>query len=655
MTTPAAIPPPVESSNTDEVIVALGALLLAGATVAAATKVLGTLAGVGAKLAGAVFKDRKLSKLLGKKVTKPGQNAATSALIRHAAAERQTAARAAYMVSAVLRLVPAHATGDPAVIAAANAREDTFAVAHAKAAAHRQAATNALIQAVGKRRPDKDGRLLMGWYLDDGANNCATCLAADGTNFDALDPPIIGWPGHVHPHCYCEAGAPHPTEVMVDDVVTQRAELPPEVRAIELEPEARASGLQATASGRKLWKWLTGAGGLSKFAGSPHPWQALVDFLVSKGVPPGVAKGEATNIMQASAAGKALFAKGHKGKHKKRSSDMKTETRAAVITEVRGPGTAKPDDPPGFTARMVPYGVPDSYRTSWRQGVFGPALEKRSAAGHAIPVVWNHDPGDPVGQVVNYRDEADAFYADVEFDDLDAVPRARQAHAQLRANAKTGKPTMGQFSFAFVRGQEQEDPEHRGVMQQTEVDAVQEFSIVLNGAVPGTSVTATRAAGRVDARTAADLIERFGRGEVDLTSALVELRSAAAPSTTPQFEVRALGDAQPTIAPLDVLAEVDTALVGLAEQLDKGEVEAARKFFSKAAGRLSELQYVLGLVPGVEGYGETYAWRELQAGERRAAGDETQGASVDEDDPFAGLGEHRAVPGYRGRPGWTRR
>jgi hypothetical protein len=411
---------------------------------------------------------------------------------------------------------------------------------------------------------------------------------------------------------------------MVDDVVTQRAQLPDEIRTLELEPEARASGLQATKNGRKLWKWLTGAGGLSKFAGSPHPWQALVDFLISKGVNPETAKGEATNIMQASAAGKALFAIGHKEKHKGRSTGMNTETRAAVITEVRGPGTAKPDEPPGFTARMVPYNVPDSYRTSWAPGVFGPALERRAAAGHATPVVWNHDPGDPVGQIVSHRSEPDAFYADVEFDDFEAVPRARQAHAQLRANAKTGKPTMGQFSFAFVRGEETEDPQHRGVMLQTEVRDIQEFSIVLNGAVPGTGPTSVRSAapaGTVDARTAADLFAKVAAGSMDLTDALVELRSASAPAgPAAQFEVRAVEgqyDPNSRIQPLDVLAEVDTALVSVADQLDKGEVEAARQYFSKAASRLSELQYVLGMVPGVEGYGESYAWRELPTGEQR--------------------------------------
>lgn len=605
VTAPAAVPPPAESSNADEVIAALGALLLAGATVAAATKLLGTLKGLAAPLVASVFKARKLGALLGKKVTKPGQNAAVKSRVRYLADERAASARAAYMVGAMLRLVPAHATKDPGVIAAANAREDTFATAHVAAAAHREAATAAVLQVIGKRTPDDDGRVMLGWYAD--SNPCPICLLADGTNFDALDPPLIGWPGHVHPHCYCTAGAPHVTEVLVNDVVSTRDQ----------------SGLKATENGRKLWKWLTGPGGLSKFAGHDHPWQALVDFLISKGVSPAVAKGEATNIMMATATGRALFAKGHKGKHKKRSEQMRTETRTAEIVEVRGPGTDKPDARPGFTAKLVSYGVPDTYRTSWTKGVFTRALEQRAAVGASIPVVWDHNWADPVGQVVAYRDEQDGFYGDVEFDDFDAVPRAKQAYAQMQPNPTTGKPTMGQFSFAFARGEEEEDTEHRGVMKQTSVEKVQEFSIVLNGSVPGTGVQATRSApgGRVDARTAASIAARMAAGELELTDALVELRTAAGPEQpAAQFEFRALdgADGASTSAdPAAILAEVDAALVDVAAQLDKGEVEAARKHFSQAAGRLSEFQYLLGMCPDVEGYGESYTWRSLEQGEQR--------------------------------------
>jgi HK97 family phage prohead protease len=631
MTTPAAAPPPVESSNADEVIAALGALLIAGTAAAAVIKLLGTLQGVTKAVVPALFTARKLGKLLGKKLTDPGQKAVTSAQIRYVAAQQQAMARAAYIVRATQRLAPAYATKDPAVIAAAQQREDTFAVAHAKAAADRQTAVNNLIKAVGKTKPDSDGRILMGWYAE--PFPCPTCLLADGCDFDVLDPPSIGWPGWVHPHCHCTAGPPH-GGVLVDDVVT-RTEVPEEIRSLALSTEERASGLQATKNGRKLWKWLTSAEGTAHFAGSPHPWQALVDFLISKGVPAGQAKGEATNIMMATAAGKALFAKGHKGK-KKRGA-MTTEIRTAQITEIRGPGTAKPDARPGFTAKLVAYDVPDSYRTSWAPGVFTRALEQRSGDGRSIPVVWDHNWSDPVGQVVAYRDQADGFYGDVEFDDFDAVPRAKQAYAQMQPNPTTGKATMGQFSFAFVRGEEIEDPGHRGVMRQTSVDAVQEFSIVLNGSVPGTGVKAVRSAQTIDATTAAELVRKVDAGELDLTDALVELRGASKGPAAAAFEFRALtADGMPQVAdPGAVLSAVDAALAGVAEQLDKGEVEASRRFFSQAASRLSELQYLLGMTPTVDGYGESYAWRAIDGAttEQRSEGKD----QAPDDDVLAAL------------------
>jgi HK97 family phage prohead protease len=272
---------------------------------------------------------------------------------------------------------------------------------------------------------------------------------------------------------------------------------------------------------------------------------------------------------------------------------MKVETRAAKIIEIRGPGTEQPTAKPGFTAKLVSYGVPDSYRTSWTKGVFTRALEARAGDGHAIPVVWNHDWADPVGQVVSYRDESDGFYGDVEFDDFDAVPRARQAHAQLRSG------TMGQFSFAFGRGEEEEDGEHRGVMKQTSVAAVQEFSIVLNGAVPGTGVQSVRSA-QIDLDAVTDVFARHAKGELDTVHALAEIRSAETRSAA-TFEIRALDGTQTDgVDPLGVLAAVDAAMSGVADQLAKEDVEAARRYFSQAASRLSELQYLLGMVPTVD-------------------------------------------------------
>lgn len=503
-------PPPPVGANAADVTTEVTAALLAAGAAATVSAALAGITGVTAAVMKKIFTERKFGAFITdalKAVPAPAPegNAAegVSESVQRLAGEEQARARAAYLVTATIRLAKAYATGDLDTVTKAKAREDKLLTAHKDAVAHRDEQLKQLADAVAGTEPDADGRVLMGWYGDDNPNQCARCAAADGRNFDALAPPPIGWPGWVHPHCFCEAGPPHKSAKLVDDI----------------DPKLRTQ--------------LDGR------------------------------------------------------------STMKVETRAAKIIEIRGPGTEQPTAKPGFTAKLVSYGVPDSYRTSWTKGVFTRALEARAGDGHAIPVVWNHDWADPVGQVVSYRDESDGFYGDVEFDDFDAVPRARQAHAQLRSG------TMGQFSFAFGRGEEEEDGEHRGVMKQTSVAAVQEFSIVLNGAVPGTGVQSVRSA-QIDLDAVTDVFARHAKGELDTVHALAEIRSAETRSAA-TFEIRALDGTQTDgVDPLGVLAAVDAAMSGVADQLAKEDVEAARRYFSQAASRLSELQYLLGMVPTVD-------------------------------------------------------
>lgn len=579
-------PPPPIGGNAGDVTAAVSTALLAAGSVATVQAALAGITGVTSAVMKKIFTERKFGAFI-KEALKavpapaPDEGATVGESVTHIAGEEQARARAAYLVTATIRLSKAYATGDYDTVTKAKAREDQLLSAHKDAVAHRDEQLKQLTDAAEGREPDADGRVLMGWYGDDNPNQCARCSAADGRNFDALAPPPIGWPGWVHPHCFCEAGPPHDTSKLVDDV----------------SPTLRASGLEF-GKGSKLWKYWTGAEGTAEYAGSSNPWTTLRDKLLGKGVPATQADGLATNIMMATPAGRALFKAHHQGKGR---DAMKVETRAAKIVEIRGPGTEQPEAKPGFTAKLVSYGVPDSYRTSWTKGVFTRALEQRAGEGHAIPVVWNHDWADPVGQVVSYRDESDGFYGDVEFDDFDAVPRARQAHAQLRSG------TMGQFSFAFGRGEEEEDGQHRGVMKQTSVAAVQEFSIVLNGAVPGTGVQSVRSA-QVDLDAMTDVFARHAKGEIDVAHALAEIRSAET-RTAAKFEFRALDGTQTDgVDPLGVLAAVDAAMSGVADQLGKEDVEAARRFFSQAASRLSELQYLLGMVPTVDSgpYGD---WR----------------------------------------------
>ena len=59
---------------------------------------------------------------------------------------------------------------------------------------------------------------LLGWYTVRDARTSAECLAADGRNFSASAPPLIGYPGAVHPHCRCYPGPAHPGGRMLPSV-----------------------------------------------------------------------------------------------------------------------------------------------------------------------------------------------------------------------------------------------------------------------------------------------------------------------------------------------------------------------------------------------------------------------------------------------------
>jgi hypothetical protein len=50
---------------------------------------------------------------------------------------------------------------------------------------------------------------LLGWNTVLDSHTSADCRAADGRNFYASTPPLIGYPGSVHPHCRCYPGPAH--------------------------------------------------------------------------------------------------------------------------------------------------------------------------------------------------------------------------------------------------------------------------------------------------------------------------------------------------------------------------------------------------------------------------------------------------------------
>lgn len=182
------------------------------------------------------------------------------------------------------------------------------------------------------------------------------------------------------------------------------------------------------------------------------------------------------------------------------------------------------DDHPGrFVARVVKYEVIDDYRTIFGAGCFTESLKRR------LPrVVWSHDWSEPLGRYIDYDDTATHLDLVGEFDNFDDVPRARQAYAQLKSG------TIDEFSIGFMpeAGEEVMIDEHMYFrFTRARLD---EASLVLAGAVPGTELLAVRnkihvvraPAPTMPKDIAAQIILDMHEGRIDIADALMAIKTA---------------------------------------------------------------------------------------------------------------------------------
>lgn len=196
---------------------------------------------------------------------------------------------------------------------------------------------------------------------------------------------------------------------------------------------------------------------------------------------------------------------------------MKREIRTQR-TEIR---TAS-DTPGMFEAVVVRYGVVDSYDTIFDEGCFTASLEER------LPrITWGHDWADVIGQYVDYKDGPDGLTLVGQLDDFEAVPRARQAYAQLKSG------TIDQFSVGFHRnpGGTWTDEDNREHFRDCGLD---EAALVLAGAVPGTKLVSVRSAQRglsvvreVPEELVISLGKKIASGEMTYEDATAALHLAA--------------------------------------------------------------------------------------------------------------------------------
>jgi HK97 family phage prohead protease len=177
------------------------------------------------------------------------------------------------------------------------------------------------------------------------------------------------------------------------------------------------------------------------------------------------------------------------------------------------------------------YNVVDDYGTVWLPGCWTDGLRRKPPK-----VVWGHDWLDIIGRTLSFTDSDKELRLTLQFSDFEAVPRARQAWTQLRDG------DVDEFSFSFDRERwENVDMENppEGVPDGARELMSQAFMIeaspVLLGAVPMTRPLAVRAPGStvVPIAVATDLALRVHAGSLDITDALIELRSAAVEDKPP--------------------------------------------------------------------------------------------------------------------------
>lgn len=190
---------------------------------------------------------------------------------------------------------------------------------------------------------------------------------------------------------------------------------------------------------------------------------------------------------------------------------MKHERRTVRPTEVRVAGDGRT-----LEAVVLTYNTIDDYNTRFRPGCFTDSLEARMPR-----ICWAHRWDEPLGRWVDYRDTATELTLIGELDDFDAVPMARRASAQLQSG------TIDQFSVGFMREDDAPvDPEEvggvRGVVDITK-GQLDEASLVLVGAVPGTKLLAVRAGLMVPEAAVVDLARKVAAGELTKDEAKVAL------------------------------------------------------------------------------------------------------------------------------------
>lgn len=160
------------------------------------------------------------------------------------------------------------------------------------------------------------------------------------------------------------------------------------------------------------------------------------------------------------------------------------ETRSLHVTRV----AAKDGSAHEVELRVIRPYTTDDYGSVWMPDAFDASLEVR------LPTLaWGHDWKEPLGRATSFVTSSEGPLITFRFDDFDAVPRARQAYAQVKSGT-IDDCSVG-FSNVTRRPLTQDErvrwPNALEIIERADLD---EVSLVLRGAVPGARVESLRAA-----------------------------------------------------------------------------------------------------------------------------------------------------------------
>jgi HK97 family phage prohead protease len=127
------------------------------------------------------------------------------------------------------------------------------------------------------------------------------------------------------------------------------------------------------------------------------------------------------------------------------------------------------DDTGRFSGYASVFGVLDSYREVVAAGAFEKSLGRITESGRPLPALWQHLSAQPVGGYDTLSEDESGLYVEG-FLLTDAVERAREAHALMKANVVSGL-SIGYYVLADSYNEKER------VRTLTEVD-LQEISIV---------------------------------------------------------------------------------------------------------------------------------------------------------------------------------